>query len=429
MCPRYSLILDGRSAIHPALWALAREALGLARHAIIIGAGVVGMTSAYALARRGWRVIVVDSESGPAMGTSHANGAQLSYCFTDALGSPSTFKALPRLLRGKGGVSLRLSAQPAYWRWLAGFARNCTDARFRANTLAVLELAAQSRAAMERLCERHTLEFAHRAAGKVNLIYSAAERARAVDIIALKRAFGGAQDLIDRRGLEWLDPALENLDPDVIGAISTPSEMVGDPLLFCRSLQRVLVEDYSVEFRFGAQATDLVETGEGAVVTLSTGEQIRADLAIVAAGNASNALLAPLGQAVNLAPIKGYSFEMPVSDSSPSISVTDYKRRLVFTNLGDRMRIAGIAEVGNGSRAVDRSRIEWLINAARDCMPGGGDYSQARKFWAGLRPTTPHSQPVIRRAGASLAINTGHGSLGWTLAMGSAERLAQLVEG
>lgn len=400
----------------------------LQQSAVIIGAGVVGVASAYALAERGWQITLVDQGAGPATGASHSNGAQLSYCFTDALGSPSTFAALPSLLAGKGGVSIGLSARPGYLCWLARFARNCTAGRFRANTLAVLDLATRSRAAMDRLCEMHSLEFSHRVAGKVNLLYSPHDERRAAEIVAFKRDAGCEQELIDRSQLEQLDPALEGLDEAVIGAVSTPSEVVGDPLLFSRSLVDVLTSEYGMATRFDTGVRAIEERADTATITLGNGEQLNADMVVVAGGHSSNALLGPTGNAIGLQPIKGYSFEMPLANGSPQISVTDGKRRLVFTNLGDRMRVAGIAEVGNGSLDIDSARIDWLIASASESLPNAGDFSKAGKFWTGLRPSTPNSQPVIRRASKRIAINTGHGSLGWTLAMGSAEQLASLVE-
>lgn len=397
------------------------------RTAIIIGAGVIGVASAYALSRQGWRVTLVDAADGPAMGASHANGAQLSYCYTDALGSPDTLASLPRLIAGTGGVSIRLSARPDYLFWLAQFARNCTIQRFRANTLAVLRLAGRSRLAMEQLCDRYSLDFGQRQAGKVNLIFSAKERAKAERVMALKRQTSCHQELLDRDDLEHLDPGLKALDAGVIGAVSTPSEVVADPFRFCHALLDVLTKEYALETRFSTAVTSIEDGAGYALAVLDGGEKIEADMAIVACGHGSNLLLKPLGNRVPIQPMKGYSFDMPLTDTSPEISVTDGSRRLVFSNLGDRMRVAGIAELGNASRDVDPAQIEWLIQAARDCLPNGGDYSRADRFWAGLRPATPNSQPIIRRVAKSLAINTGHGSLGWTLAMGSGEMLAELL--
>ncbi len=409
------------------------------RSAIIVGAGVIGMCSAYALAKRGWSVTLIDREDGPAMGASRANGAQLSYCFTDALGNPAVLAALPRLLSGKEGVSFGLSPNPAYLAWLAQFARNCTQARFRTNTLAVLELAFESKAAMEALLQEHAIDFAHRRAGKVQLLYSPKDRSKAEMLRILKQRPGCEQQTLTRSELPGLDPALRGLDSGVIGAISTPSETVGDPYLFCRALLELLITQYGVTAHFGCDIRAIGEGGQRAqnagpsssgagFVTLASGEQMSADIVVAAGGIDSNRLLAPLGQAIAVQPMKGYSFEMPATATSPKVSVTDGKRRLVFTNLGDRIRVAGIAELGNAARSIDPDRTSWLVKSAQECLPSAGDYSQAGRFWAGLRPVTPNSQPIIRRAGSSLAINTGHGALGWTLAMGSGERIAQLLD-
>ena len=399
----------------------------MARTAICIGAGVIGMCSAYALARRGWRVTLVDGEGGPAMGTSRANGAQLSYCYTDAVGNPAVLKSLPSLLLGNGGVTFGLSLRPRYLAWLAQFARNCSARRFRENTLAVLALAAESRRAMDALCERHELDFAHRVAGKVHLLYSDKDWAYAENLRALKLQAGCVQTIIPRSEFTALDPALDGLDCDVTGAISTPSEVVGDPLLFCRALLDTLVAEYGVTARFNAKAATIDERrGQGRVV-LSSGEELTADHIVAATGIGSARLLKAVGERVAVEPMKGYSFEMPPLPGSPRISVTDAKRRLVITNLGDRMRVAGIAELGNAARSIDADRINWLITAAKECLPGGGDFDKATGFWSGLRPSTPNSQPIIRKASETLSINTGHGALGWTLAMGSGERLADLV--
>jgi D-amino-acid dehydrogenase len=424
--PRQSFMVAERFALQCASWLSAGNG-HLQKSAIIVGAGVIGISSAYALTRRGWRVTLVDRASGPAMETSHANGAQLSYCYTDALGSPAILTSLPEILAGKGGVSIRPYGGPQYLFWLTQFARNCTSSKFRQNTLDVLELAKQSRCAMDDLQERHELLFDHRVAGKVQLLYSKNDHRRAKRVSAFKRSVGCEQLILGRNELANLDPALGVLDCAVSGAISTPSEVVADPFLFSRELLQILVRDYGAEAHFGRSVMHLDEAKGRAHVALDDGQDLVADVAIVAAATDSNRLLKLLGHGVAVQPMKGYSFEMPLAKGSPQISVTDSKRRIVFGRLGDRMRVAGIAELGNGSRIIDKQRIDWLINAARECMPQAGDYSQAKSFWTGIRPVTPNSQPVIRRASPTLAINTGHGALGWTLAMGSGERLADIL--
>lgn len=399
----------------------------MAASAIVIGAGVIGVSTAYALAKRDWRVTLVDAADRPAMGTSHANGAQLSYFYTDALGSPATLAALPSLMRARDGVSMRAFGGPAYLWWLAQFARNCTASRFRENTLAVLKLGLESRDAMERLCAEHAIEFGKRVTGKLLLLHTEAEFERARRSREIKRSAANFEQLLfDRSELAALDPALEQIADDVIGAIHTPSEEVGDPFRFGTAMVDLLERECDVEVRLGTSVRRIGSTSPSALVELSSGARIEADIAVICTGSDANRLLRRR-QRVPIQPMKGYSFEMPLANGSPSVSVTDVKRRIVIVNLGDRMRVAGFAALGNESTAIEPGRIERLREVAHDCMPHAGDYSQLARPWCGHRPTTPNSQPIIARLAPGLAINAGHGALGWTLAMGSGERLAKLL--
>ncbi len=398
------------------------------RSATVIGAGVIGVCTAYALAKRGWQVSLLDQAEAPAAGASHANGAQLSYGYADALGSPATLAAFPKFLSKQGGVTMRLTGPLDYMLWLAQFACNCSSGKFRANTNAVLQLAVRSRAAMQSLLAEHPMQFRHHAPGKVQLLHSKAEYDRAKAAQALKQAAGFEQSLVARDRLSDLDPALLGVDQKVIGAVSTPSEEVGDPRIFSDALLKVLTEQYGVISRLGQPVHSIIRSASGFAVILERGERLVTDQVVICAGHACDQLLRPLGHALPVQPMKGYSFEMPLSAGSPIVSVTDASRRLVFTNLGDRIRVAGFAELGNGDPRVDRSRVEQLRCAAQACLPDAGYYNEADHYWAGLRPVTPNSQPIIKRLSPGLAVNTGHGSLGWTLAMGSGEHLAQTLK-
>ncbi len=398
------------------------------RSATVIGAGVIGVCSAYALAKRGWQVTLVDQADAPAAGASHANGAQLSYGYADALGSPATLASFPNFLSKQGGVTMRLTGPLDYMLWLAQFACNCSSGKFQTNTRAVLELAVKSRAAMQSLLAEQPMQFRHHAPGKIQLLYSKAEYDRAKASQELKRAAGFEQSLVERDRLSDLDPALHGVDQNVIAAVSTPSEEVGDPRMFSDALQRVMTEEYGVVSRLGEPVHSIAQSASGFDVILDRGERLVADQVIICAGHACGQLLRPLGHALPVQPMKGYSFEMPLSPGSPIVSVTDASRRLVFTNLGDRIRVAGFAELGNGDPTIEIDRIEKLKREARDCLPEAGCYEEADHYWAGLRPVTPNSQPIIKCLSPGLAVNTGHGSLGWTLAMGSGERLAQTLD-
>ena len=281
---------------------------------------------------------------------------------------------------------------------------------------------------MDDLCARHELTFKHRVAGKVHLLYTPDTWERARMIRDLKVSAGVEQDILPREEMAQLDPSLIGLDPEVTGVISTPSEVVGDPFLFCAGLTSTLAREYGVELRLGEDVERLSATSGQARVTLASGEELSADQVVVTSGMDTNRLLDTLGARLPIQPMKGYSFEMPSTPRSPRISVTDGKRRLVITHLGERMRVAGVAELGKSSRDIDTARIEWLRAAAKECMPEAGDYDAADRFWTGLRPTSPHTQPYIQKVGGNVSVNSGHGALGWTLAMGSGERLAKLLE-
>jgi len=397
------------------------------RSAIVIGAGVVGMATCYALSRRGWMVTLLDAANAPAAGASHANGAQLSYCYTDALASPAVLRSIPAMLAGKGGLQLSPSMDPGFASWLMRFMRNCTAKRFRQNTRAALQLAHESRDAMEALLAKHNVKFGHRIAGKRHLYFSQEEFENAQQSIKLKQDFACEQQIHSAQETLAAEPSLQSSGEDIAGSILTPTEAVGDPLLFSKSLLRLLLAEYCMTVRFEANVERIDCYDTGAQTTLQSGEILDSDLVVVCGGSSSNRLLRPLGAAQPILPMKGYSFEMPLSPTSPHCSITDTKRRIVFTNLGDRMRVAGLADLGNADTSIDPEKIEFLISDAQQSLAGAGDYSRAGQFWAGLRPMSPNSLPVIAQPRAALAINVGHGMLGWTMAMGSGERLARLV--
>ncbi|MEM8917366.1 MAG: FAD-dependent oxidoreductase [Pseudomonadota bacterium] len=396
--------------------------------AVIVGAGVIGMATAYALARRGLAVTIVDSNAEPAMGTSRANGAQLSYCYTDALANPATLKALPTLLLRRD-PAFRLHCRPdwGYLTWLCRFLANCTPGKFERHTLAGLRLAKKSFTAMNNLMESHNIDFGLRTNGKMHLLDDQQGLGRASYTINLKKGLCGKQEIVSRDQAIAIEPALKDRESDIAGAIYSPAEQVGDPFLFCREMAALLTETHDVKTRLGHEVVNISPEKAETRIALANGEILTTDLAIVCAATSSNRLLAPLGIRLPVEPMKGYSFEMPVGNGSPVTSITDTRRRLVFTNLGDRMRVAGLADLGDHTPAIRESRLKRLMKLARQSLPRAGRYDQASGFWTGLRPMTPDSLPIISHPMPGLAINTGHGMLGWTMAMGSGERLAELV--
>ena len=403
----------------------ARRAMSGRDDAIVLGAGVVGVATAYALARRGVAVTIVDRDAGPGLGTSFANGAQLSYAYADALAGPALLRRLPELALGMDpAFRIRWRADPALLRWLLAFLCNCTATRFRENTLAMLRLTLESRLALHALLDRHSLAFAHRVAGKLHVFESDTGFAEARALMAVKAVAGVRQQALTPSEAIAIEPALEPSRSRMAGAIHSPEDEVGDPHLFCRALLGVLLRDYGVRTRFATAAARIETSGGRPRLILSDGETLSADTLILCVGNGAAPLLRPLGIRLPIVPMKGYSITAEPGPLAPRVSITDVARKVVFCQLGRQMRVAGLAELGNGDPAIDGKRRDALIASARASLPAAVDWNGPIDDWAGLRPMTPDSLPLIATARPGLVLNLGHGALGWTAAMGSGERAA-----
>lgn len=405
------------------------KAKGSLRSALVIGAGVVGVATAYALARRGVAVTIIDKAAGPARGASFANGAQLSYGYTEALASPALLRRLPALVLGLD-PAFRLAPcfDPGSLIWLLRFLRNSTSARFRANTLAGLQLGLDSQLAMQALLHRHNLEFGHEVAGKMLVYQDAAAFSAACRVAALKCAHGAVQNSLTPAEAIRIEPALAERAEPFVGAIYAPQEALGDPHRFCNVLLRLLESDYGVTARMGTTVTSWDVGRSGVSALTDSGEQIEADQLVLCAGIDARRHLKALGLGAALMPMKGYSLTAPPGAAAPKMSITDVSRKIVFCPLDGQIRVAGLAELGAQSRRVERHRVANLAATAAASLPQAADYGAANDGWAGFRPMTANSLPIIRRANPRVALNVGHGMLGWTYAMGSAERVARLME-
>lgn len=395
--------------------------------AIVLGAGVIGVATAYALARRGLAVTIVDRAAGPGQGTSYANGAQLSYAYTDALASPGLLKKLPMLALGRDPVfRVKATLDPDFLRWGLQFLRNCTDARFTANTVSALTLSLESRLAMHALIERHPFAFGHRMPGKMHLFYDRDSFAAARRMMALKHAQGVEQQALGPDQATAIEPALASAT-GLVGVVHSPEDEIGDAFLFANRLLEILQRDYGVQVRFGFEAREFEATRDGVRIAGVAGEILTARHCIMCLGTGATAFLRKAGVSVPVWPMKGYSFTAPMSTEAPRVSITDALRKIVFCRLSGRMRVAGLAELGNWDPAVDPERRRLLVALAREALPHAAAYDRIESDWAGLRPMSPSSVPIITRARDGLLLNIGHGMLGWTLAMGSAERVAALT--
>ncbi|MFM0646599.1 D-amino acid dehydrogenase [Paraburkholderia bryophila] len=401
-------------------------------HVCVLGGGVVGVTTAYYLAREGWRVTVIEQHPQPGMETSFANGGQLSYSYVAPLAGPSVPGNLSQWLLSR---TAPLRFQPrlslAQWGWCAAFLFNCTTARSRRTTIELLQLGAYSRDVMHDLMQTEHLEFAFRPSGKLVVYRNRHDFDGARRQMEFQARFGAQQTALDAASCIDTEPALDSLRHKLAGGIYTASEETGDCYLFTRELARVAVEKYGVQFLCGTSVRGLRREGNEIVAAHTSQGEITADAYVVALGNDSATLVRPLGIHLPIYPLKGYSLTMPVGEHhvAPQVSVTDLHHKVVYARLGQHLRVAGMVDMTPAGSHEDEARIRLLTSQAQATMPNGGDFSSVRA-WTGFRPATPDSKPLLGATPlANLWLNTGQGSLGFTLAGASAALVTDAIRG
>lgn len=400
----------------------------LPRSAIVLGAGVVGVATAYALAIRGVEVTIIDRAEIAGSGASFANGAQLSYIYTDALASNSLLKRLPFLALGLDpAFRLRPSLDPSQIAWFMRFICNCTRQRFLENSLEGLQLGLESQLAMRALLQKHNIEFGHQSAGKMLVYDDAAAFKSACDMVSLRQSHGAVQEILTPQEAVNKEGVLAERAGRFVGAIYSPQEELGDPHKFCNALLSQLVTSYNVQVRMATDVARWKADKDMAVVFTKTGEAITADQLVICTGIDATNLLKKHGFGTSLMSMKGYSFTAAPGQASPIMSITDVSRKIVFCPLNGMIRVAGIAELGARDTSVDPRQLASLVSAASDVLPRAANYAASYNGWAGIRPMTANALPIIRKLAPRVTINIGHGMLGWTYAMGSGERAAQLL--
>ncbi len=399
----------------------------------VIGAGVVGVTSAYFLARQGHDVVLVDSQPRPAEVSSYANGGQLSYSYVAPLAGPGVLPSVPGwLLRSDSPLRFRPRLDPHQWRWCLQFALACRASVARASTAELLTLSYLSRDVMHALLAQENLDFGHLKNGKLIAYRSAELLDKARALVAYQAAHGADQQVLDAAQTLALEPALAGMGASLAGAIYTPSEEAGDCRQFTEALFDRLQGMANVQCAMSNPVSGLQREGRRVVAVQSRDGDIGADAVVLATGIGTRALLSPLGHDVPLYPLKGYSLTVPLADDdhmAPAISVTDYERRIVYARVGGVLRIAAMVDIGGGDAQIDPERIALLKRQVHEAFPGL-DLRQAIP-WAGLRPATPKGKPLIGRSHAAdnLWLNIGQGALGFTLACGSAALLSAQMGG
>lgn len=398
---------------------------------IVLGSGVIGTTTAYYLARAGAEVTVLDRQNAPARETSFANAGQVSPGYSTPWAAPGIpFKALKWLVqRRHAPLAMRPDGSLFQLRWIAAMLAQCTHARYAVNKERMMRLAEYSRNCLRLLRDHTGIQYEQRTSGTLQLFRSQAQVDAVQRDITVLRECGVAFNLLDRDGLARVEPALARVRDRLAGGLQLPGDETGDCQLFTEQLAR-MAEGLGARFIFGNKVDGLVVEGGQITGVRQGGGTLRADRYVLAFGSYSRAALEPLEIDLPVYPVKGYSLTVPLRDAmlAPQSTVLDETYKIAITRFDDRIRVGGMAELAGFDLRLDPRRRATLEMVLQDLFPGG-DLPQAQ-FWTGLRPMTPDGTPIVGATRYSnLFLNTGHGTLGWTMACGSGQVLADLMTG
>jgi D-amino-acid dehydrogenase len=398
---------------------------------LILGSGVIGVTSAYYLAKAGHEVTVVDRQPKPALETSFANAGEVSPGYSSPWAGPGVpVKAIKWLLMKHGPLVIRPKVDPVMWIWLMKMLRNCTSERYAVNKRRMIPIAEYSRDSLRVLRGEIGIRYDERDRGTLQLFRYAAQLDGTADDIAVLKQYGVSFEVLDRAGCVAAEPALAGVADKVAGGLRLPQDETGDCHMFTQALA-LEAEKLGVRFAFNVGIDGLIADATRVTGVATSSGMLQADGYVVALGSWSPRLLRPLGISLPVYPVKGYSITVPISDpdAAPVSTVMDESYKVAITRLGDRIRVGGTAEISGYSDKLYPARRATLDHSLTDLFPRGGDIGKAT-FWSGLRPMTPDGPPVIGPTRyANLHLNTGHGTLGWTMACGSGRVLADMLSG
>ncbi|KVT36712.1 D-amino acid dehydrogenase [Burkholderia ubonensis] len=397
---------------------------------VVLGSGVVGVASAYYLARAGHEVTVIDREAGPALGTSFANAGQISPGYAAPWAAPGVpLKAVKWMFEKHAPLAIRLDGTRFQLQWMWQMLRNCTAERYSVNKGRMVRLAEYSRDCIQALRADTGIEYEGRAGGTLQLFRTQQQLDGAAKDIAVLQDANVPFELLSPAELKNAEPALAAVSHKLTGGLRLPGDETGDCQLFTTRLA-ALAEGLGVKFRYNTPIDALAVAGGKIAGVQCGGEMVRADAYVVALGSHSTRFIANLMK-IPVYPLKGYSITAPIVDeaAAPVSTVLDETYKIAITRFDQRIRVGGMAEIVGFDKRLRDARRETLEMCVNDLFPGGGDTSKAT-FWTGLRPMTPDGTPIVGRTPVSnLFLNTGHGTLGWTMSCGSGQLLADLISG
>ncbi len=416
--------------------------------AIVLGAGITGVTSAYLLAKQGKKVCVIERQPGAALETTFANGGQISVSHAEPWAHPGApFQVLKWLAQKES--PLYFSPRPDWkqWAWLAQWLLECRKSAAESNTIRIVNIALRSRELYRKVREDEGIEYQHKSLGILHFYRSREEFTVAGRVAELMTRYGCERIPVTKAEIDRIEPALSQ-NAAIVGGTYTREDESGNARLFTRALADICATKYGVRFLYGTSVERLT-TREGridgaiAIGPDNTPERHSARNYVLCLGSYSPLLVLKLGIFLNIYPAKGYSVSVPLDDANreyaPKVSLTDDENKLVFSNLDTHLRIAGTAELAGWSTILSYHRIKPIVEKSAELFPGvfkGMDYSnkdfvmQSLNPWTGLRPATPSNVPYVGRSKkfSNLWLNTGHGTLGWTMGMGTADILARLMD-
>jgi D-amino-acid dehydrogenase len=398
---------------------------------LILGSGVIGVTSAYYLARAGHEVTVVDRQPEPALETSFANAGEVSPGYSSPWAGPGVpVKAIKWLLMKHGPLVIRPKLDPVMWVWLLKMLRNCTSERYAVNKSRMIPIAEYSRDRLRDLRRDIGIQYDERAQGTLQLFRYQAQLDGTAEDIAVLKQYGVPFEVLSREGCIAVEPALSGVKEKFVGGLRLPQDETGDCHMFTQALAKH-AQAIGVRFLFNTSIDRIVTEGARVSGVATSAGMLQADAYVLALGSWSSRLVAPLGISLPVYPVKGYSITVPIRDASgaPESTVMDESYKVAITRLGDRIRVGGTAEISGFSDKLYDARRATLDHSLTDLFPRGGDLAKAT-FWSGLRPMTPDGPPVIGPTQyTNLHLNTGHGTLGWTMSCGSGRVFADMLSG
>ncbi len=395
---------------------------------IVLGSGVIGVTSAYYLAQQGASVTVLDRQTGPAEETSFGNAGQVSPGYSTPWAAPGIpFKAVKWMFQHHAPLAVNLDGSMWQLQWMAQMLKNCNPQHYAINKERMVRVAEYSRDCLRQLRQDTGISYENRSKGTLQLFRKDAQLDAVQRDIEVLKESGVEYELLDRDGLARVEPALAAAKDKLVGGLHLPNDETGDCYLFTNALAK-LAQEMGVDFQFNQNVEKLLVEGDEIKGVLVNDKVLTADRYVLAFGSYSREFLKPLHLDLPVYPVKGYSLTVPIVDPAmaPQSTVLDETYKIAITRFDQRIRVGGMAELSGFNLGLNQDRRATLEMVTKDLFPGG-DLPQA-SFWTGLRPMTPDSTPIIGGTRyKNLFLNTGHGTLGWTMACGSGKLISDLV--